>query len=258
MTSPQLAHWRLLRPGAAAAVLCVDFGPRTGQEGFAKLAAGLDPGPPVYETIPPKPTADLDRSATPERYLSHWIGAVIRSGLDTRAVLAFCAGGGFAGALAAAIGSTGTPVVLINPTLTTPAGMLAEFDQAVAVLGDRVTDDEVRSARPPAQDCLLTTAEALVAGYRALAGVAFERAGIGPRFAEGLIERFAAYLCYLLAAARCAAEAPPEPALVLSSPEHSIPARYQAMRHEIPSRYEESLADPLMAKLVTRALRDGR
>lgn len=206
-----LANWRRLRGGTATGVvLAVDFGPRTGQRGFVRLAENLGIDESVYETVPPKPGPDLRSATLPDRYIGHWMAAIAETRPPVCGVLTFCAGSRFAGALVGALTDLGLgkpPVVLIDPSSVYNESLWAEFDAGIASLGAHLSEPELEAARAAVrgQDGdLVAVAEALCTEQRSLVERAFDRAGIDSRLVDGMSGRFATYLGYLVAAGRAA------------------------------------------------------
>jgi hypothetical protein len=256
-----LSGWRRLRDGGdEAVVLAVDFGPRTGQRGFAQFAEYLQVPYPFYETVPLRPLGPVAEFARSGSYLEHWGAAV--AGRRVRAVLAFCSGARFAAAIAGLTGEP--PVILLDPSDVSAPMLKAEFDATVESLSAQAGADTMRAARHAAReaaqgsDDLAAVADALCAQQRRIAETALLPAGMPARLVAQLCDRFAAYLGYLVAAARTPQRPGPPPALVLATGDHTVPERYREQAVQLAVRHEQLLSDRGAAALVRQCLAGQR
>jgi hypothetical protein len=251
-----LSSWRRLRDGSdEAIVLAVDFGPRTGQRGFVQFAEHMDVPHPVYQTIPPPPLGPVTEFARPPRYLEYWGEPV--AGRRVCAVLAFCCGARFAAAIAGLVGEP--PVILLDPSDVSVPMLKAEFDATVESLSAQAGADTMRAARQAAAEAardsdLAAVADALCAQQRRVAEAALFPAGMSARLIGQLCDRFAAYLGYLVAAARTPQHPGPAPALVLAAKDHTVPEPYKEQAVHLAVGHERLLSDCAAATLVRQCL----
>lgn len=261
----ELGNWRRLGTGTGdGVILCVDFGPRTGQRGFGRLADNLravSPAYSIYAAVPPHSRGGLRASTDPQRYLRCWLAPIAEARPRVRAVLTFCVGGRFAGPMVRAVTGLGRgepAVVLLDPTVVSAASLCAEFDDGLDSLRAHFSAAELTAVRERVRGWgegtdLVTVAEALCVEHRALVGTAFARAGLQDHLVDAMCGRFTTYLGYLVAAGRVGQDDTSTPATVLLSRDHP-PAdgylrRFQVRNEELLGAVEVArwLADELLA-----------
>jgi hypothetical protein len=250
---------RPTEPGGGV-ILAIDFGPRTGQRGFSRLADRLSVAEGIYETVPPRIGADLPLDTNPERYVGHWVTSVREEGAPVTAILAFCAGARFAPAMARALfrATSAPPVVLIDPSTVDNASLHAEFVAAVTALDAHLEAQETADARGRADALLSTTdlmgtAEGLRAEYQRVVELASSRAGLPAHLVDMLCGRFANYLGYLVAAGRSGDGDDFRP-MVLASSDHPLPPAYRDVASRLGVLHDDLLGDPETARRVHAAV----
>jgi hypothetical protein len=261
-----------LRPGGSdGLILACDF-PATGRTvaGFADLVSALPPADSVWETSQP-PAAEIlgDNGAD---FLELWLADVRKAAVPVTAVLGFCVGSVFAAELAARVAAIQgeTPkTVLFDPERPDADLVHRHYREAVGGLSLLLSDSELTAAqeagltaRQKAEDLTGLAAE-LTKLLGEFGRPAFERTGLAPRRSAELVDVFAAFLAYLVAAA----EFDPRPVwagstAISSATPHSglnpLPAdeRAVAVAHEITFDvpHTDLLRDHRVGQAVSRLL----
>ncbi|WP_330240541.1 hypothetical protein [Streptomyces sp. NBC_00525] len=252
--------WRCLRrpEGSAGTVLAVDFGPRPGQPGIARLAGNLPGAEGVHLTVPHSIGADLRGEADPQRFVDRWAAALPDSGRPVRAIVTFCAGAAFADSLRrVCTGPDGVPALItIDPTEVGADLLRSEFTAATETLRPHMdkqmrADVEALIDTPGGSDDVATVAERLRVEQRRIVEHATARAGMPGHLRAMLCARFADYLGYLVAAAR--APGPVESAVVIASADHPLPSWCADHPTRLATLHDDMLGDPQVARLVRGA-----
>ncbi|MCX2729171.1 hypothetical protein OOZ19_02870 [Saccharopolyspora sp. NFXS83] len=215
---PDPGVWSVVRDAVPTAdaptadvVLAADF-PVTGRNegGFAELAPGLRPDCALWQTVAPQRTPDAEYS--PADYLEPWLAEVRASGRAVRAVLGYCAGSVFAGALAAELARSqeiAPQVIVFDPELVDVPTVHLQFGRVIgnmtSVLSEREVEELSRTAQGLAESPGADPAGfagALFAAFRPVGAAAFTRAGLGEDYADELVGLVGSFLSYLGVAAR--------------------------------------------------------
>lgn len=249
--------WRCLRrpEGSAGTVLAVDFGPRPGQQGIARLAGNLPGAEGVHLTVPLGIGADLRGEADPGRFVDRWAAALPDPGRPVRAIVTFCAGAAFADRLRrACTGPDGAPALItIDPTEVGGELLWSEFTAATETFRPHL-DERMRADVAALSDTLggsddvPTVAERLREEQRRIVEHATARAGMPEHLRAMLCARFADYLGYLVAAA--GAPGPVERATVIASADHPLPSWCADHPARLATLHDDMLGDPQVARLV--------
>ncbi|GAB3486218.1 hypothetical protein [Amycolatopsis cihanbeyliensis] len=191
-------------------VLAADF-PVTGRNegGFAELVPGLGLDCPLWQTVPP--TVAPDATTDVEEYLAPWVEEIRRTGRTVRAVLGYCAGSVFAGAVAERVAAHQDPpprIVLFDPELVDVPTVHLQFGRVIGNMTAVLDAEELSTLEREAQR--LAEAAANPAGFaaelftmfRPIAAKAFERAGLDGGFAAELTDLVGSFMAYLGVAAR--------------------------------------------------------
>lgn len=215
MSAPD--SWNVLRTaGADALVVACDFA-AAGRPiaTFTELVALLPGGFTVWETAPPPYGQEAGMTGADQ--VDRWAVDLRASGRPVHAVLGFCSGSAYAGALAGRIARWQQParLVLLDPERATPAMMLDFYQQRVHRFASVLTPDEVDSALRAGRDAVAADAVALEAAgdarALALAGrlrelcrlvvePACDRVGLGRERSAEFVGLSGAYLYWLAAA----------------------------------------------------------
>ncbi|MGX7829582.1 hypothetical protein ACTG9Q_31270 [Actinokineospora sp. 24-640] len=210
--APDPAVWNVLREAESAEdlVLAADF-PVTGRNegGFLELVPGLGLDCAVWQTVAPKLAPGCGVST--EDYLAPWLDAVTASGRRVRAVLGYCAGSVFAGALAQRVARAqgSEPVVVVfDPELVDVPTVHLQFGRVVGNMTTVLSEDEAASlaatAEKLAEDRTATPAEfaaELHAEFRPVGITALRRAGMDEDYAGELVDLVGSFMTYLGVAA---------------------------------------------------------
>ncbi|MFR9729792.1 hypothetical protein ACL03H_11240 [Saccharopolyspora sp. MS10] len=210
---PDPGVWSAVReagPAADGLVLAADF-PVTGRNegGFAELAPALPPGVELWQTVAPQRAPGSTED--PADYLAPWLDEVRQSGREVRAVLGYCAGSVFAGALATELARRQRPprVVVFDPELVDVPTVHLQFGRVIgnmtSVLDERETAQLARTAQELADRPGIGPGEfaaELFAAFRPVGTAGLTRAGMGADYAEELIALVGSFLAYLEIAAR--------------------------------------------------------
>ncbi|MFD3806973.1 hypothetical protein ACFWTC_25980 [Streptomyces sp. NPDC058619] len=212
MPSPTV--WNIVSDAGSDAdtdiVLAADF-PVTGRNegGFADLAPGLKLDCDLWQTV--APVRDPETDALDDSYLELWLSEVAASGRTVRAVLGYCAGSVFAGALAEKIGarqSTAPRVVLFDPELVDVPTVHLQFGRVVGNMTTVLTPEEIAELSGAAERLAgqpdmvpATFAAGLYAAFRPIGTTALRRAGLDEDYAGELVQLVGSFMSYLATAA---------------------------------------------------------
>ncbi|AGS67165.1 hypothetical protein [Streptomyces collinus] len=210
MPSPSV--WNVVLDAASDAdvVLATDF-PVTGRNegGFADLTPSLGLDCALWQTVAPAraPGPGID----PDEYLAPWLAEVAASGRRVRAVLGYCAGSVFAGALAERIADrqpVAPQVVVFDPELVDVPTVHLQFGRVIgnmtAVLTPAEVDElagaaERLAARPGITPAAFATE--LYAIFEPIGSAALRRAGLDEGYAGELVALVGSFMTYLGVAA---------------------------------------------------------
>ncbi|MFC9247836.1 hypothetical protein ACFT7S_28630 [Streptomyces sp. NPDC057136] len=191
-------------------VLAADF-PMSGrgEAGFSDFAPLLDPSLAVWETLPP---ADGKGRVSGREYVERWLDGVRESNLEVRAVLSFCAGAAFVGALTDGIAEwqgRAPEIIMFDPEVPTALTLHTQFVRAIDRFSVFFSPEETARMHAGAQrvyaenghdiELLLDAVSGL---YRKIGDEGFAKAGIDPKYGAGLIEVFNSFARYLVAGAQ--------------------------------------------------------
>jgi|GEM_PF-1908490 hypothetical protein len=197
--------------GEGDVVLAVDYSVNGRREaGFKDFAKLLGPDVNVWETLSPPIGEEGGMSGA--EYVERWVDVVRGSGRRVSAVLGYCASSAFAGAIADGVArfqADGPKPVLFDPTPSTAWTILHfGFFKVIESLAASLTEEEVVQVQKDGWECAARNAEDLeafrgeiVAVYRRVGELAFERIGLSPELGEQMVAWFRAYVAYLIAAA---------------------------------------------------------
>jgi len=209
---PSPAVWNVVLDAASDAdvVLATDF-PVTGRNegGFADLAPGLGLDCALWQTVAPArtPAPGIDQ----DEYLAPWLDEVAASGRTVRAVLGYCAGSVFAGALAERITArqpAAPRVVVFDPELVDVPTVHLQFGRVVgnmtAVLDPAEVEELAGAAERLAARPGVTPVEfaaELYAIFEPVGSAALRRAGLDEDYAGELVALVGSFMTYLGVAA---------------------------------------------------------
>ncbi|MFD4600337.1 hypothetical protein ACFWPQ_20190 [Streptomyces sp. NPDC058464] len=210
MSSPSV--WNVVLDAASDAdvVLATDF-PVTGRNegGFADLTPSLGLDCALWQTVAPArvPGPGIDQ----DEYLAPWLAEVAASGRTVRAVLGYCAGSVFAGALAERIADrqpVAPQVVVFDPELVDVPTVHLQFGRVIgnmtAVLTPAEVDELAGAAERLAARPGITPAEfaaELYAIFEPIGSAALRRAGLDEDYAGELVSLVGSFMTYLGVAA---------------------------------------------------------
>ncbi|MFD8519477.1 hypothetical protein ACFV2D_05595 [Streptomyces capillispiralis] len=259
----QLSGWKVLSPGRGGGdlVLAVDFA-TTGRSdsSFSDLAPRLDPALAVWETRQPADTAPL----TAEDYLALWDGGAAADGRRVRAVLGYCAGGVFAGELAARVaarqGGEAPHLVLFEPEVPEPDGLYRDFAAMMNQFASVLTAEEVGAAQREAEAARTADVDfgaygdVLVRIFTERAGAAFAREELDTEMLDEFAAVFRSYVSYLDAARRIDPAAAWSTGTAVSSRTPSQGAALAGRGVGIDVDHADMLRDARVAEAVNRIL----
>ncbi|MGI8311948.1 hypothetical protein [Saccharopolyspora hattusasensis] len=189
-------------------VLAVDYA-ATGrpEAAFGDLADGLGAGAAMWETVQPPLGAEADFDAAD--YVDRWVSAV--PDRPVRAVLGFCAGGAFAGELAARLTErTGRApaLLLFDPESPTTLTLYYQYRKVVESLSGMLGAERAAAAVADGDRALAGVdgveqlGTELVRIFTGAAEVACAAAGLDEEYAEELTGTYRSFVRYLIAAAQ--------------------------------------------------------
>jgi hypothetical protein len=201
--------WRVLSTGDQDDVVLVcDFPTSIRPEAtFADLAASLRPVRTVWEAVPPPPGAE--RGWTAADYLRTWLTDLRDAEVTVGAVLGFCAGGVFAGAIAERIAGwqdRAPELVLFDPERPTGGALYAQYHRGAELFGAVLSADEVADLLRRGQELLRANDDVQVFGpalselYVSAGDTAFERVGLDPVRRAELSATFTSFVNWVVAA----------------------------------------------------------
>jgi hypothetical protein len=259
-----LRNWKIHRDeNADEVLLAFDFG-ITGrpQSGFSDLAPKLDGGLTLWETLPPKTTAEAP--ATGEEYLSRWLAEVRDSGRTVRAVLGYCASSVFACVMRDRIArwQPRAPQLLVfDPEYSEVPGLYADYLTGVGMFATLLSADEMAQARQAGAAAAAAAAgdferagAAMLPLYCKTADIAFDRLGLDQELREELTETFGAYISYLVAARQLELLPALASATAITSAHSSGKASLAAREVRIDVTHMELMRDDRVARAVDDAL----
>ncbi|MET9659138.1 hypothetical protein [Streptomyces sp. NPDC006510] len=191
-------------------MLAADF-PVTGRNegGFADLAPGLKLDCALWQTV--APVRDPQTDALDDTYLEPWLSEVAASGRNVRAVLGYCAGSVFAGALAERIGARQAAfprVVLFDPELVDVPTVHLQFGRVIGNMTTVLTTEEIAELSGAAEKLAAQSgiapgdfAAGLYAAFRPIGTAALRRAGLDEDYAGELVQLVGSFMSYLATAA---------------------------------------------------------
>ncbi|MFJ8081677.1 hypothetical protein RKD23_003769 [Streptomyces sp. SAI-170] len=202
-----LKTWDELRSGISGeVVLAVDF-PATGraEADFNALAPLLATDHAVWRTLV-EPNGLL-RDVAVEEYIEPWLDEVRGSGLKVRAVLGFCVGGVYASVLAERIGQwqgEEPKVLLFDPELVNAETVFWQFYKMVGSMSQVLAPDEAAQLQAAGRTAFEANGEnvqqltaTLYDLFEQAAAAAFARMGLGPAFAQDLLDLVGSFMSYL-------------------------------------------------------------
>lgn len=249
--------WRRISEGdGQGIILAVDFDSTARQEaGFAKFARLLDPGQEIWLTAQPEAAERELLSA--DDYLRWWRERPAGDRGPVRAVVGYCVGCVFAGALAAEIAReqrTGPGLLLIDPEPVDMHSPYRDFTKAIgamfALSGPEGAGyvSAALTACDDAGDDFGAAGAAVIKLYEAAAGTAFSRLGLDEEIYEDLAGLYRSYMSYLHAAYQLDPSRTWAGALALTSARSSPGAALARLENQFPASTEEMLNDPGVAE----------
>jgi hypothetical protein len=205
----ELESWKVLNAGSRAdLVLAVDYSSTGRREsGFPDLAENLNQSWALWETTQPPLGAEATMST--QDYVDRWVDEARATGQPVRAVLGYCVGAVFAGAIAAEIArwqSTPPLLVIFDPSVPISSNLMLDFDNVLThyagILGaDQVAYAQRAARRAYAEDDDFPWLGARYAEiFREVVAAAFDREGLDPEHAAELADTFLSFIGYLNAA----------------------------------------------------------
>ncbi|MEH0554898.1 hypothetical protein [Streptomyces sp. B21-101] len=270
-----LTTWKQLSSGAAdEVVLAVDFDATgRGEARFSDFVPLLEPGHTVWETLPQAVASRPDLPA--DAYIKQWVDEVATGGKHVRAILAFCAGGTYAAALAEEIERLQghfPQTVLFDPERAAAAPMYWQFHKAVGQMESTLGAAEVGPVQDAAQraqeECTSLTdlARRLLLLYHGIAQKACAKLGLDERRRAEMVETAGGFLSYLSTAEqidptavwkKCTAITSATPTSGLNgfrmlNPDHGDDLVAEEIFFTVP--HVEILSTPEIARTVSRLL----
>ncbi|WP_181727421.1 hypothetical protein [Streptomyces sp. PT12] len=267
-----MGWWRRHHDDASGeVVLAVDF-PLSGRNeaGFDELAPLLGPSVALWETLPqPAPDGRLSGREA----VGRWLADLRHSGVRVRALLSYCAGAAFVGALSDGVSAwqeRPPEIVMFDPEVPSSLTVYAQFVRAIDRFAPVLTEAEVTRIRAEAEavwtehaHALDPMLERLGEMFRELGEAAFEKGALDRRHGGELIEAFMSFIGYLAAGSQMDALPAWKRATAISS--HTpinglnlVPDAERAdlvadeVRLDLP--HADLLRSPECARLVTEAL----
>jgi hypothetical protein len=205
----KLESWKVLTAGSRPdLVLAVDYSSTGRREsGFPDLAEDLDRSYPLWETAQPPLGAEATMSA--QDYIDRWVDEARATGRPVRAVLGYCVGSVFAGAIAAEIARwqpTPPLLVVFDPSVPISSNLMLDFDNVLTHYAGILGADQVAQAQESARGAYAANDDFqwLSARYaeifREVVVTAFDREGLEPEHATELADTFLSFIGYLNAA----------------------------------------------------------
>ncbi|MEU9041375.1 MULTISPECIES: hypothetical protein [unclassified Kitasatospora] len=208
---PNPAVWNVVFDAGSDAdiVLAADF-PVTGRNegGFAELAPGLNPDFSLWQTV--APVRAPETGASPDEYLEGWLSEIEASGRTVRAVMGYCAGSVFAGALAEKVAerqAVAPAVIVFDPELVDVPTAHLQFGRVVGNMTTILTEEEIANlsgtaellAAKPGIEPAEFAAE-LYSVFTPIGRGALLRAGLAEDYADELVAMVGSFMAYLCAA----------------------------------------------------------
>jgi hypothetical protein len=259
-----LRNWKSHRDGNPdEVILAVDFGV-TGrpQSGFTDLVPKLDSGLTIWETLPPKTTAEA--TVTGEEYVSRWLEEVRESGRTVRTVLGYCASSVFACGMCDRIAQwqpQAPQLVVFDPEYSEVTGLCADYLTGVGMFSTILTADEAEEARQAGVEAATASGGdfgqagvALFALYAKTADTALSRLGLDPELRRELTETFGSYISYLTAARQLELLPRLATATAITSEHSSGRASLAAKEIRFEVTHMELMRDDRVARAVQNAL----
>ncbi|GAA0900279.1 hypothetical protein [Virgisporangium aurantiacum] len=201
------AHSVLRKSDTGDLVVAADFGSAGRPSAtFTELVAGLRAEHTVWETMPPPHGTEVGRDG--KWHVDRWVRDIRAAELPVRAVIGFCSGSVYAGALVREISAwqRRPRLILIDPDRAERFMVTNHYEQFVrarlgVVMPAEEVDDAVRAGRAADETCadpLDLAAELGVLCRRYLPPAARQAGMSGPRSVE-LAEIFSSYLYWLAA-----------------------------------------------------------
>lgn len=188
-------------------VLAVDFDTTGRPEArFSDLVANMGSAFEVWESVPPNVAPGQSLSGAD--YVDHWAARLETERPKVHAVLGFCGGAVYAGALAERIGryQEVPPLVVFDPELSTAQTLFWQFHKVIGFLSDTLSAPEIAEARSIGEEAFQRITDAvelkdeLLRLMREFGMPALERLGLDETRREELFGVFDSFLCYLAAA----------------------------------------------------------
>ncbi|MGV4988337.1 hypothetical protein ACWC0C_42770 [Streptomyces sp. NPDC001709] len=210
---PELKSWRVIHEGTGDVVLAVDYDVTGRAEArFTDLAAQLTeiaagPVPSIWESV--QPPLGTERGMSGADYVKRWSAELAEHRPTVRAVLGYCAGGTFAAGVAdevARLQGSAPKLILVDPETPNDQTLRYHFHKVTGGLAAGLAADSVAEAQEAGRVItesgrpLGEMATELTDLFQRLVPVAFEAAGLDDFLAEELIETYASFLTYLVAA----------------------------------------------------------
>lgn len=248
--------WRRISEGdGRGIILAVDFDSTARQEaGFAKFAHLLDPSQEIWLTAQPEAAEHGLLSA--DDYLRWWRECPVLDCGSVRAVVGYCVGSVFAGALAAEIARqqrTGPGLLLIDPEPVDMHSPYRDFKKAIgamSVLSEHEEANYVSAALTACNDAgddFGAAGTAVIKLYESAARTAFSRLGLDEEIYEDLAGLYRSYISYLHAAYQLDPSRTWGDALALTSARSSPGAAHTRQENQFPVSTEEMLNDQSVA-----------
>ncbi|MGW3042865.1 hypothetical protein ACWC9T_23115 [Kitasatospora sp. NPDC001159] len=176
--------------------------------GFAELAPGLNLDCSLWQTV--APVRAPEAGASPDGYLEAWLSEVEASGRTVRAVMGYCAGSVFAGALAEKIAArqpSAPEVVVFDPELVDVPTAHLQFGRVVGNMTAVLTGEEITRLSETAEQLAAKPgiepaefAAELYAVFKPVGMAALRRAGLAEDYADELVAMVGSFMAYLCAA----------------------------------------------------------
>lgn len=211
---PNAQSWSVISaPTSNRIILGVDF-PAAGRReaGFPELVTGMGSAWSAYgflQTVPP--TVGLADRPTGDSYTEHWMGDGDWERYEVVAVFGYCVGSVYAAEIARRLTltqSTEPKVVLFDPQLTDIQLLANEMHKMISMAGPVFSEEEAEQGRRRATEIvessavLVDAAVEIVALYRELATLAFQRIGLSDARRDEVVRLFESYMTWLSAAAQ--------------------------------------------------------
>jgi hypothetical protein len=212
---PNAQSWSVISaPTSNRIILGVDF-PAAGRReaGFPELVTGMGSAWSEYgflQTVPP--TVGLADRPTGDHYTEHWMRDGDWERYEVVAVFGYCVGSVYAAEIAQRLTLTQSidpKVVLFDPQLTDIQLLANEMHKMISMAGPVFSEEEAEQGRRRATEIvegssavLVESAMEIVALYRELATLAFQRIGLSDSRRDEVVRLFESYMTWLSAAAQ--------------------------------------------------------